>query len=158
MPRIAWLVAAFALSLPALCHPATLPPAKEPQGPPHAWLFGSWTGGLFPAPSQLTAQTCLAHPTVIFTQDLVLRAQLTDLAFAQREVETVRVSAGGTEFRLIAAAAPEGGLFGAASAAPTPGFGCESPDVLHVQRIGPNEISFPGCAEFPNPLVRCPAR
>jgi hypothetical protein len=27
-----------------------------------------------------------------------------------------------------------------------------------VQRRGENEISFPGCPEFPYPLVRCPAR
>ena len=38
------------------------------------------------------------------------------------------------------------------------GFGCEDPDLLHVQRRGENEISFPGCPEFPYPLVRCPAR
>ena len=37
------------------------------------------------------------------------------------------------------------------------GFGCESPDVLHVERVKQNEISFPGCKDFPNPLVRCPA-
>jgi len=38
------------------------------------------------------------------------------------------------------------------------GFGCPSPDVLHVQRRGENEISFPGCNDFPYPLVRCSAR
>jgi hypothetical protein len=157
MPRILSLAAALAASLAAAAQAAAPPPAQAQQGPPHAWLFGSWTGGLFPAPAQPTAQTCLAHPTVIFTQDILLRATLTDLNYAERQLETVRVSGGLTEFRLLAAASPEGGLFGTVQA-PAPGFGCESPDVLHVQRLGPNEISFPGCADFPNPLVRCPAR
>jgi hypothetical protein len=152
MPRIASLAAALALSVAA----ASVPAGAQ-QGPPHAWLFGSWTGGLFPAPAQPTAQTCLAHPTVIFTQDVVLRATLTDLSYAERQLETVRVSGGLTEFRFLSVGAPEGGLF-ASTRPPAPGFGCESADVLHVKRLGPNEISFPGCADFPNPLVRCPAR
>lgn len=155
MSRIASPVAFVAFAVLSLL--AASPPAAAQQGPPHAWLFGSWTGGIYPAPSQPSAQECLAHPSVIFTQDIVLRAQLTDLAFAQRQVETVRVSPNTTEFRLVAAAPEESGLLGT-TPVPVPGFGCETPDVLHVKRLGPNEISFPGCADFPNPLVRCPSR
>jgi hypothetical protein len=148
MRHLASLLALFALAAPAAA-----------QTPPHAALFGAWTGGLFPAPSRMTAQECLAHPTVIFTQDVVLRATLTDFAYAQRQLETVRNSGGGLEFRFTAAPQPAGGgLLAPIGPAQPQGFGCESPDVLHVQRKGENEISFPGCADFPNPLVRCPAR
>ena len=38
------------------------------------------------------------------------------------------------------------------------GFGCESADVLHVVKRGENEIMFPGCADFPYPLIRCSSR
>ena len=42
---------------------------------------------------------------------------------------------------------------------PDIGFGCGgSPDVLRVQRRGPDEIAFPDCADFPSPLKRCVAR
>ena len=34
----------------------------------------------------------------------------------------------------------------------------QNPDVLHVVRRGENEIAFPGCADFPNPLIRCQTR
>ena len=127
--------------------------------PPHAWLFGTWTGGLFPTPSGLTAQACLSQPVVIFTRDVVLRATLISELYLQRVVESARTSPSGTEFRFASAPLPAGadGL-GIASAPLTPGFGCESSDVLHVQRHTDNEISFPGCADFPYPLLRCPAR
>ena len=37
--------------------------------------------------------------------------------------------------------------------------GCASgPDVLRVERRGPDEIAFPGCGEFPSPLKRCTTR
>jgi hypothetical protein len=124
--------------------------------PPHAWLFGAWTGGLYPAPTQPSPQQCLAHPVLIFTQDVVLRATLTDVQFVQRVIATARATPHGVDFAFApGVAAPEGGLL---AAAPTPatGFGCASPDVLHVERHGANEITLPGCADFPNPLVRCP--
>ena len=35
--------------------------APAPAGPPHAWLFGSWVGGIFPPPVTLSAQECLAQ-------------------------------------------------------------------------------------------------
>ena len=124
----------------------------QPQ-PPHAWLFGTWTGGLFPPPSSMTTQACFSQPTVIFTRDLVMRAVLTDQRLVQREIETARAMPGGAEFRFAAPiAAPR--LFGGTGEA-TIGFGCASPDDLVVQRKGENEIAFPGCGEFPYPLVRC---
>ena len=135
-------------------------PVRAQQGPPHAFLFGAWTGGLFPAAPQMTAALCLAHPTVIFTQDILLRATLTEFTYLQRQVETVRGNgANGVDFRFLPPTGKLGGsgLLGPV-APPAVGFGCESPDVLHVERRGDNEIAFPGCAEFPNPLVRCPAR
>ena len=127
-------------------------------GPPHAFLFGSWTGGLFPVPAgALTAASCLAAPTVIFTRDVVLRATITDPVYLQRQVETVRTSPHGAEFRFISqgggAAASSLGIEGPGSS----GFGCESADVLHVERRSENEIVLTGCTDFPNPLVRCPS-
>lgn len=161
MRRIACRTALLALAaVPALLL-VTVPvmPARAQQGPPHAFLFGSWTGGLFPVATDLTAQACLSHPTVIFTQDLVLRATLTDISLVQRQVETARGNGVGVEFRFVETApAGDQGVFNVVAPPPTPGFGCESPDVLHVQRISDHEISFPGCADFPSPLLRCPSR
>src|SRR5580692_8708798 len=71
----------------ALALLATLPllPATghAQSGAPHSWLFGEWTGGLFPAPANLTAQACLGQPTVIFTRDVVIRGSLTEVNFTQ---------------------------------------------------------------------------
>jgi hypothetical protein len=50
MRRIACLIVTLAL---ATLHIA---PARAQGLPPHAWLFGAWTGGLFPPPSTLGAQ------------------------------------------------------------------------------------------------------
>ena len=150
--------AACLLALFALLAPARAPTAAEP---PHAWLFGAWTGGLFPVSGTPTAEACLAQPTVIFTRDSVLRASLTDLTYTQRVVATARTNARGTEFVFAPAhpAAPAGSsLLGLGSAPAVAGFGCENPDLLHVRRITDNEIEFPGCADFPSPLVRCPGR
>ena len=138
---------------------AASPAGAQSNAPPHAWLFGAWIGGLFPPPSAVSAQECLAQPVVIFTRDIVMRATLTDQLYTQRLVETARGTASGFEFRFaqslpVAAASP----FGQQQNQAEIGFGCENPDVLHVQRRGENEISFPGCPEFPYPLVRCPAR
>ena len=151
----------FAASLAAVMFTCVMPTATPAvaQGanlPPHAWLFGTWTGGIFPAPSGLSTQACLSQPVVIFTRDLVLRATITDQMLTQREVETARTSSEGVEFRFRAAGG--GSSLMGIGAAPVAGFGCRSPDELHVQRRGENEISFPGCADFPNPLVRCNTR
>jgi hypothetical protein len=150
------LLTAAALSATLLTAPSA-PRAQGAGQPPHAWLFGTWTGGLFPAPSNLSAASCMGEPVVIFTRDIVLRATLTDISYTQRVIATARTNPGVTDFQFAPSAAPQSGLFGAAPPAQI-GFGCESPDVLHVQRRGENEISFPGCADFPNPLVRCPSR
>jgi hypothetical protein len=143
---------------------AVAPARAQNSEPPQAWLFGAWTGGSFPAPSQITAATCLAQPTVIFTRDVVLRSTLTEATYEQRLVATVRATESGFEFRFEPPASPPaegGGLLGMAGGQPGgtggAGFGCESADLLHVERHGENEISFPGCEDFPNPLVRCPA-
>ncbi|MGA3397765.1 MAG: hypothetical protein ABSC95_00990 [Acetobacteraceae bacterium] len=142
MRRIAIIAAVLTL---ALASPLTAQ-APAPAGPPHAWLFGAWIGGIFPAPVTLNAQECLAQPMVIFTRDVVMRAVMTSPAYAQRLIDTARATGNGFEVRLLSAAA-----------APTaePGFGCPDPNVLPVQRRGENEITFPGCTEFPFPLIRC---
>jgi hypothetical protein len=147
----------------ALALLATLPllPATghAQSGAPHSWLFGEWTGGLFPAPANLTAQACLGQPTVIFTRDVVIRGSLTEVNFTQRVIVTARTTSGQTDIQftpaLDALAANSNGLLGLDQPKASAGFGCETEDVLHIRRISENEISFPGCKEFPEPLVRC---
>ncbi len=154
MRRTAWPIVALALtSLHSV-------PARAQGLPPHAWLFGAWTGGLFPPPSTVSAQECMAMPVVIFTRDIVMHAVITDELYSQRLVETARATAAGVEFRFARAETPPAGPFNLSSGGgPTnAGFGCENPDVLHVKRLGEHEISFPGCKDFPYPLERCPAR
>jgi hypothetical protein len=146
------------LAVATLCASWTTPGrAQSSTGLPQAFLLGSWTGGLFPPPGVVSAEQCLMQPTVIFTRDLVLRASLIDQFYVQRLIETARGTGNGIEFRFsgmtAAAAAQAAPGLGASAGA---GFGCEDPDVLHVQRISPNEVRFPGCREFPFPLVRCP--
>lgn len=146
------------LAVATLCASwATPGRAQSSTGLPQAFLLGSWTGGLFPPPGVVSAGQCLMQPTVIFTRDLVLRASLIDQFYVQRLIETARGTGNGIEFRFsamtAAAAAQAAPGLGASVGA---GFGCEEPDVLHVQRISPNEVRFPGCREFPFPLVRCP--
>ncbi len=136
--------------------------AQAPELPPHSWLFGAWIGGMFPPPSVISAAACQAQPVVIFTRDLVMRSTFTSVTLTQREIETVRATATGAEFRFVsrpqpaAAAAPNDNLFPQQGATPEVGFGCESPNLLHVHRIGENQISFPHCSDFPYPLIRCP--
>lgn len=146
---------------------ATPADAQQPQGGapapvPHAWLYGSWTGGLFPVPSGLTAQACLAQPVVIFTRDLVLRATLIDQVYHQRGIETVRSTPASTDFRFSPAIDPSAdqssGLFGSTAPPIARGFGCADTDSLHVVRRTDNEIVFEGCRDFPEPLIRCPSR
>jgi hypothetical protein len=158
MRRFAALLPSLLAAVLLLLAPLDKPHAQATAPvPPHAWLFGAWTGGLFPAPSGITAQQCLAQPTVIFTRDVVMRATLTDPTYAQRVIETVRLTTTGSEFRFVAGPPSTSSLMGLESP-PTVGFGCESPDVLHVVRRGENEITFPDCAEYPYPLERCPGR
>ncbi len=155
MRRTARLIATLAVTALFAASPA----GAQTATPPHAWLFGAWIGGLFPPPSALSARECLAQPIVIFTRDIVMRATLTDQLYTQRLVETARATGSGVEFRFarslpIAPTSP----FDQRQRQIEIGFGCENPDVLHVQRLSENEIRFPGCPEFPFPLVRCPAR
>ncbi len=157
------IIAALAIPASVALQPPLLAqqPATSPVVP-HAWLFGSWTGGLFPVPSGLTAQACLAQPVVIFTRDLVLRATLIDQVYHQRAIETVRAEPGATEFHFSPAVNPEASqgsmLLGATAPQPEIGFGCADPDSLHVVKRSENEIVFQGCKDFPEPLVRCPSR
>lgn len=126
----------------ALTSPVTAQ-APELVGPPHASLFGGWIGGMFPPPVTLSAQECLAQPMVIFTRDVVMRAVMTSPAYVERLIDTVRATDKGFEVRLLPSTAAQSG------------FGCADPNVLPVQRRGENEIAFPGCTDFPYPLIRC---
>ena len=69
----------FALVPPrARRRPLAAPPASPQALPPHALLFGTWTGGIFPVPPGMSQEACLSQPVVIFTRDLVMRATLTE--------------------------------------------------------------------------------
>lgn len=149
----------LALALTLLGAPAAraqqAPPAAAPiAGPPHAWAFGVWTGGLFPA-GDLDPATCYANATVIILRDVVMRASVLDVAYRQRLIETVGPTpTGGLQFRLVPAP-PIGGAFGG-RAAPDSGFGCEGdPNALVIERRSQNEIVFPNCRDFLSPLKRC---
>ncbi|CAH0262175.1 hypothetical protein [Roseomonas sp. CECT 9278] len=136
------------LAAPMLAAPALA------QGPvaPHEWLFGSWTGGMFPAADTIGPR-CTAQPTVIFTRDVVLRSGLLDPAYRQRIIETVVTRADGATFRFSPIVPP-----GAAAGRLPPdiAFGCPGgPDTLEVRRVGPDEIVFPDCRDMPSPLRRC---
>jgi hypothetical protein len=154
MRRFTLFACLLSLAVPAL--------AQQRAEPPHAWLFGAWTGGLFPAPVTLNAEECLAQPTVIFTRDSVFRVSVTDPAYVQRVIETARATPNGTVFRFIAGAQPQssGGPFDLLqqSAPQNPAFGCADPNGLLVQRRSANEIVFLNCPAMPYPLVRYPSR
>ena len=156
MRRFAWPLIALMLSL----SPAALGQEQAAKDLPHAFLFGSWIGGTYPPPTTLSGKECLASPTIIFTRDVVIRANPFDVSYLQRLVETVRDSGrGGIEFRLFSAGptAAQANPFGFGPLGGDTGFGCGDPAVLRVQKRGENEIAFPNCSEFPYPLVRCPA-
>lgn len=121
------------------------PLVARPSGPPHAWLFGRWTGGIFPVLDTMLEQDCRTQPTIVFGQDTVGHASLLGTALAQRVIETVRTTPTGAEFRFT----PDD--------ADADGFGCEDANVLHVLRISDSDISLPRCTAFPYPLKRCPA-
>ncbi|MBE9604905.1 hypothetical protein IAI18_08510 [Acetobacteraceae bacterium H6797] len=121
----------------------------QPAGLPHAWLFGSWTGGIMPA-GDTADQSCTGSPSVIFTKDVVMRSSMLDVAYRQRLIETVQATPNGVEFRLVPA-----GQQGARLPLDI-GFGCDGdPNLLRVERRGPNEIAFPNCSDFPSVLKRC---
>ncbi|RVT95301.1 hypothetical protein EOD42_17105 [Rhodovarius crocodyli] len=148
MRRRTLLAAASLLATPAIRRAEAQRPA-----PPHSWIFGSWIGGQFP-PGDGNTTECFGGATVIFTRDVVLRASALDIAYRQRVIETVALIPDGLEFRFAPAAA-QGGVL-ASRLPPDIGFSCDNnPDLLRVQRRGPNEIAFPGCVEFPAILRRC---
>jgi hypothetical protein len=114
--------------------------------PPHAWLFGVWTGGLFPVLDGMSTQDCKAQPTVVFGRDSVGHATLLGTQIVQRVIETVRSTGTGAEFR-----------FTPGDAAADDGFGCGDPNQLNVDRAAADTITFPNCSAFPYPLHRCGA-
>ena len=120
--------------------------------PPHAFLFGTWTGGIFPA-TETEGASCFGQATVIFTRDVIMRVSVLDVAYRQRLIETVAADANGVEFRLAPAAASINPLGGRLP--PDSAFGCANPNNLRIERRNANEIVFPNCAEFPSPLRRC---
>ncbi|MBB3898804.1 hypothetical protein GGQ83_002247 [Roseococcus suduntuyensis] len=131
------------LAAPALAAPAL---ARAQSGPPHEWLFGTWTGGIFPA-VDTQGPGCFGNAVVIFTRDVIMRMANLDVAYRQRLIETVAVTNDGVEIRLVS----QGGRM-----MPESGFGCENnPDLLRVVRRGDDEIAFPNCIEFPSVLRRC---
>lgn len=136
--------------------PAPPPSASGPQGPPHEWVFGAWTGGQFP-PGDGDTPACFGSPTVIFTRDVVLRSTALDTVYRQRTIETVSRQPDTLEFR-FSPMLPMPGPFGGRAPLDA-GFGCGgNPDALRVERRSLNEIVFPNCSEFPSPLRRCVTR
>lgn len=130
------------------------PQAPLQGGPPHASVMGVWTGGIFPA-GETEGAACYANATFIVLRDVVLRASSLDVAYRQRLIETVGTTAEGRlEFRFVPPA-PVASPFGG-RVPPDAGFGCEGgPNVLRIERRGPDEILFPDCREFLSPLKRC---
>ncbi|MBS7811271.1 hypothetical protein [Roseococcus pinisoli] len=121
--------------------------AQTRQGPPHEWMFGAWTGGIFPV-TETEGPACFGNVSVIVTRDIVMRVSSLDVAFRQRAIETVAVAPNGLEFRFV----PLPGR----GAIPETGFGCDgNPDILRVERRGEDEVVFPNCGDFPGPLRRC---
>ena len=138
----------------ALLAAAALPLPGRAQGvPPHAWLFGAWAGGILPAPPDLSARECDAGATFIVTKDAVIHSTLTHPDAIENLIASVRGTPNGTIFALAPSDTKPQTVAGIADDL---GFGCPQPDVLRVVRIGPNEIKFPDCSDFPSPLVRCP--
>ena len=120
--------------------------AQTRQGPPHEWMYGSWSGGIFPA-VETVGPGCFGAVALIVTRDVIMRVSSLDVAFRQRAIETVALTPDGLEFRLV----PIGGR-----PAPETGFGCNgNPDLLRVSRRNPDEVVLPGCVEFPSLLRRC---
>ncbi len=148
-PLLASLVLGALLTVTALPSPATA------QGmPPHAWLFGAWAGGILPAPPGMDAQECEARATFVVTRDVVIHSTLTHPAAIENLIASVRGTPEGTIFALAPTDTKPQTIAGLPDDL---GFGCPQADVLRVVRVGPNEIRFPDCTDFPSPLVRCPA-
>lgn len=120
---------------------------------PHAWAFGTWTGGFFP-PGDTAEPACSGQPSVIITRDVVLRSAPLEVALRQRLIETAAAEPGRLVIRLAPVVPPGSPM--AARLPPGIGFGCQGdPNLLVIERGGPDEISFPDCSEFPAVLKRC---
>ena len=50
------------LSLAALLLAGPSVPVFAQAQAPHAWLFGTWTGGVFPVPEAIPGAACFAQP------------------------------------------------------------------------------------------------
>jgi len=146
--RILVPVAALALPLAATLDAG----AQQRPSAPHEWVWGSWIGGFFPA-GEAEGPECFGNATVIFTRDIVMRASSLDTAYRQRVIETVADQPGALEFRFTPASPVLTAL--GPRVPPDAAFGCQNPNALRVERLGPDEIAFPHCAEFPSPLRRC---
>lgn len=147
-PRIAMLALAGAL-LAGLCPPSA---ARAADAQPHAWLFGAWAGGVFPAPDHMTPAQCQANTSLAITKDVVIHRTLAHPGAIQNLIVSVRGTPDGTIFML---APPQDKPEVIAGVPEDLGFGCPSDNILRIVRIGPNEIQLPDCTGFPAPLVRC---
>ena len=58
LPALAQLALALSLTLPGIAsaQKRSRAPVAAHDAPPHAWLFGTWTGGLFPVLNWMAAQ------------------------------------------------------------------------------------------------------
>jgi hypothetical protein len=146
------LAAAVLLAVSGLASQAE---AATPSGPPHAWLYGVWAGGIFPAPPNMSPDECRAHVTFQVSQDAVLHTTLMHPEPIQNLIAAVRGTPDGTIFTLAPTDAKADPIAGISDDL---GFGCPQPDTLRVVKTGPDEIAFPGCTGFPSPLVRCPMK
>ena len=128
-------------------------PVRAQALPPHAWLFGAWAGGSLPAPPDMSAAECDARASFVVTRDMIIHSTLTHQAAIENLIASVRGTPNGTIFALAPTDTKPETIAGLPDDL---GFGCPEPDLLRVVRVGPNEIRFPDCADFPSPLVRCP--
>ncbi len=139
----------------AMLAPFALQGPAEAQGaPPHAWLFGAWAGGIYPAPPGMSAAECEARTTFVVTKDVIIHSTLTHPDAIQNLIASVRGTPEGTIFALAPTDTKPETIGGVTEDL---GFGCPQPDVLRVVKVAPNEIRFPDCTGFPSPLVRCPS-
>ncbi|MCB8874180.1 hypothetical protein [Acidisoma silvae] len=146
-------VAATLLAGAFLAQAVPAHPAAAQGAPPHAWLFGMWAGGIYPASGNMSAKDCALQATFVVTQDAIIHSTLTHPTAIQNLIASVRGTPNGTVFLLAPTDTKPDNAGGMADDL---GFGCPEDNVLRVVRVGPNQIAFPDCKGFPSPLVRCP--
>jgi hypothetical protein len=145
-------IATTLLAGAVLAQAAPMRPAAAQPAPPHAWLFGMWAGGVYPAPPNMSPAECEARATFVVTQDAVIHSTLTHPDAIQNLIASVRGTPNGTIFLLAPSDTKPDTIGGVTEDL---GFGCPEPNILRVVRVGPNQIAFPDCKGFPSPLVRC---